>query len=134
MYEDTQAPGLWRVYLRPYRARSAVLAAVLVVATTLPLAGPQLVRRFVDEASGGAPNTTLVSIAAGYLVVALATQAAQVYLTWASGRLAWTATDRMREDLTEHVLGLDMSFHGQHTAGELIDRVDGDVSRLAEFL
>jgi ATP-binding cassette, subfamily B, bacterial len=134
MYEDIQAPGLWRAYLRPYRARSAVLAAVLVVATTLPLAGPQLVRRFVDEASGGAPTTTLVGIAAGYLVIALATQAAQVYLTWASGRLAWTATNRMREDLTEHVLGLDMSFHGQHTAGELIDRVDGDVSRLAEFL
>lgn len=128
------APGVWRAYLQPHRRAFAGLSLVLVVAAVLPLAGPQLLRQFVDGARAGETTAALVRIAGLYLVVALAGQGAQVYATWAAGRLAWRATNRMREDLTAHVLGLDMGFHGRHTAGELIDRVDGDVSRLAEFL
>ena len=43
-------------------------------------------------------------------------------------------TNRMREDLTEHALSLDMAFHGRHTPGEMIERVDGDVTALSEFM
>jgi ATP-binding cassette, subfamily B, bacterial len=131
---DGSRTGLWRAYLGPHRRAFAVLTGVMVAATALPLAGPQFLRRFVDEAAAGSSTSELVRIAAVYVGVALVAQAAQVYAMWSAGRLAWRATNRMREDLTEHVLGLDMAFHGEHTAGELIDRVDGDVSRLAEFL
>jgi len=31
------------------------------------------------------------------------------------------------------VLDLDASFHAEHTAGELIERIDGDVSAIADF-
>ena len=47
--------------------------------------------------------------------------------------MAWTTTNRLREDLTEHALGLDIAFHGERTPGEMIERVDGDVTALAEF-
>ena len=33
-----------------------------------------------------------------------------------------------------HALGLDMTFHNAHTPGEMIERVDGDVTDLGNFL
>jgi ATP-binding cassette subfamily B protein len=40
----------------------------------------------------------------------------------------------LRADLTLHVLRLDMPFHKSRTPGELIDRADGDVNQLSNFL
>ena len=40
----------------------------------------------------------------------------------------------MRLDITRHVLGLDHEFHRKHTPGELIQRVDGDVTNVSDFL
>lgn len=111
-----------------------VLTVALVAATALPLAGPQLLRRFIDQAIGGRPVATLFGTAGTYLVVALGGQLISVVATYFASRLAWTTTNEMREDLVAHVLGLDLSFHGRHTPGELIERVDGDVTSLADFL
>jgi ATP-binding cassette, subfamily B, bacterial len=36
--------------------------------------------------------------------------------------------------MTRHVLGLDHEFHRTHTPGELIQRVDGDITSVSEFL
>jgi ABC-type multidrug transport system fused ATPase/permease subunit len=47
--------------------------------------------------------------------------------------VAWTATNALRLDLTLHCLRLDMPFHKAHAPGELIERIDGDVSELATF-
>ena len=35
--------------------------------------------------------------------------------------------------MTLHVLRLDFGFHGAHTPGELLERIDGDIERLANF-
>src|SRR5690606_33690333 len=37
-------------------------------------------------------------------------------------------------DLTTHLFGLDMGFHNDNTPGEMIERVDGDVTAIAEFI
>jgi ABC-type multidrug transport system fused ATPase/permease subunit len=121
-------------YLRPHRARVAGLTAALLLATALPLAGPQLLRNFIDQAAAGEAVSVLVATAATYLVVAVAGQIISVVAAYVASRLAWTTTNRMREDLVEHVLGLDLAYHGQHTPGELIERVDGDVASLGDFL
>src|SRR5690606_25456230 len=39
----------------------------------------------------------------------------------------------LRLDLFRHVLDLDMSFHKERTPGELIERIDGDVTHLSNF-
>lgn len=43
------------------------------------------------------------------------------------------ATNRLRSDLAAHCLRLDMPFHNERTPGELIERIDGDVTALANF-
>jgi ATP-binding cassette, subfamily B, bacterial len=52
---------------------------------------------------------------------------------YTSLNVGWAATNQMRRELALHVLRLDMPFHKQHTPGELIDRVDGDVDHLKNF-
>jgi ABC-type multidrug transport system fused ATPase/permease subunit len=104
------------------------------VATALPLIGPLLVKRFIDQAFGKQPTSHLVVTAAVYLGVAVAAQAAAVATAFAASRWAWLTTNRLREQVAEHTLGLDYAFHGRHTAGEMIERVDGDIVGLTEFL
>ncbi|MEZ4677830.1 MAG: ABC transporter transmembrane domain-containing protein [Caldilineaceae bacterium] len=53
--------------------------------------------------------------------------------TYVGEDVSWTATNALRADLARHALHLPMGFHNSHTPGELIERIDGDVSQLANF-
>ena len=65
--------------------------------------------------------------------MALLQQADSVTVKYLGEVVAWTATNDLRAELAEHALSLDMSFHNDHTPGELIERIDGDVTELATF-
>lgn len=121
-------------YLLPLRARAALLFALMLADISLDLAGPQLQRAFIDGAIGGAPAGDLIRLAALFVGLAFVLQGLMVAAGIVSTELAQTATNRMREDLLDHVLRLDLAFHGRHTPGELIERIDGDVATLANFV
>src|SRR5207249_3515518 len=123
-----------RAHLWPERRALAGLIGALVFGTLLPLSGPIILGYFVDHAIKGARTSELAAIGVVYLVVAGGAQAATVLRTWVASRQAWTATNRLREELASHTLSLDVAYHGQHPPGELIERVDGDVHAIAEFL
>jgi len=121
-------------YLLPLRSRAALLTALMLADISLDLAGPQLQRAFIDGAIGGAPAGDLVRLAGLFVGLAFVLQGLMVAAGIVSTELAQTATNRMREDLLAHVLHLDLAFHGRHTPGELIERIDGDVGTLANFV
>jgi ATP-binding cassette subfamily B protein len=121
-------------YLWPGRRSAVALAASILAATMLPLVAPQLTRRIVDGAIAGDPLSELVTFAGLYLVIAIVAQVAKVVTAWLASRLAWDGTNRLRERLAEHALSLDLGFHGRRTPGEMIERVDGDVVALSEFV
>lgn len=121
-------------HLRPDGQSLLALCAAILGATVLPLLAPQFTRRFVDGAIAGEPASALVLIAVGYLGLAVAGQVARMLTAWLASRLSWDGTNRLRESLAEHALSLDMAYHGQRTPGEMIERVDGDVVALAEFV
>ncbi len=125
---------LLAAYLWPGRGAAGLLAAAVLAMTVLPLLAPQLTRLVVDGAIAGNPVSSLVGLAVLYLVVAIGAQVAKVITAWLASRLAWDGTNRLRERLAEHALGLDLAFHGRRTPGEMIERVDGDVVALAEFV
>lgn len=120
-------------YLKPQGTRVVVLAALLLSSAGLQLANPQIARYFIDTARAGGALHTLTLAAALFLGLALLTQAVGVAETYAAENLGWTATNALRADLTQHCLELDLSFHHVRTPGELIERVDGDVTTLANF-
>jgi ABC-type multidrug transport system fused ATPase/permease subunit len=76
---------------------------------------------------------TLIELALLTMALALAGQGLAVTETWLAERVSWDATNALRTDLLAHLLRLDASYHNAHTAGELIERVDGDVATLARF-
>jgi ATP-binding cassette, subfamily B, bacterial len=120
-------------YLRPEWPRAVLLGLMLVAGIGLQLANPQIVKIFIDCAQAGEPLQRLVWIALLFLGVALLTQAATVAETYFAEDLGWRTTNALRVDLTRHVLELDSHFHAQHSPGELIERIDGDVSAIADF-
>jgi ATP-binding cassette, subfamily B, bacterial len=126
----------WRllaVYLKPQRARTALLGLFLVLSISIQLGSPVLLRRFIDRAEAGATLRTLVILASLYIGAAILVQVIRLGETWTAEYVGWTATNNLRADLAHHVLDLDMAFHNQHTPGALIERVDGDVFTLGNF-
>jgi ABC-type multidrug transport system fused ATPase/permease subunit len=120
-------------YLRPQWRRAVLLGVVLLAGIVFQLANPQIAKVFIDRAQAGASFDRLVHIAVVFLGVALLTQVAVVAETYVAEDLGWRTTNALRADLTRHVLSLDGSFHSEHGAGELIERIDGDVSAIADF-
>lgn len=123
---------LW-TYLKPLRARFSLLILLMLGAIGLRLLFPQLLRSLVDGALEGASLSLLLIPAGLFVGGALLVQVLRVSAIMLSERIAWAATNALRFDLAKHVLGLDIAFHKEHTPGELIERVDGDVTTLAGF-
>ena len=120
-------------YLRPQAGMVAALAVLLFTGIGLQLANPQIVRYFIDEALAGSPVSRLIAAAVLFTVIAVVQQLVNVLAAYTSGRVGWTATNALRADLGEHCLSLDMSFHNDHTPGEMIERIDGDANELGGF-
>jgi ATP-binding cassette, subfamily B, bacterial len=128
-----QSGSLVRRYAAPQGAAIALMAALLLTSIGLALAGPQIVSRFIQQAENQASTATLLHLTVLYLVVVVAHQAMTTAARYASARVGWTATNRIRTDLAAHVLRLDPGFHDSHAPGELIERIDGDVNVINEF-
>lgn len=120
-------------YLRRQKLRVAVLTLTLFTGIGLALVGPQLVRAFLDRALDGAESSELIPIAVWFMAIAVFQQLFSVVATYQAEQVGWTATNEMRADLAAHVLDLDMGFHKRHTPGEMIERIDGDVTAQADF-
>ena len=128
LYRDLQGK-----YLRPYWPLVLLLGVLLVGATGLQLITPQIVRHFIDVAVEQGALRSLYSAAIVFLVAGLTTQVLRAITVYLGRDIAWRATNRFRADLTLHVLRLDMGFHNANTPGELLERIDGDIERLANF-
>lgn len=157
----TGAPTLRRYrallgrYLAPQWRAATFLGVVLLLSIGLQLLVPQVLRRFIDTASEAAAGSAAAIAASGaaeaaaapwwappggltglavlFLAVALGTQVLGALATYAGAAVGWTATNVLRRDLAEHCLSLDLGFHKSRTAGEMIERIDGDVTALSDF-
>lgn len=124
---------LFARYVGPEWRRALLLAVLLLSAIALSLLNPQLLRAFIDGATGGAAVEVLVRLAIAFMAIAFVTQVLGALGQYVGEDLGWAATNALRSDLALHCLRLDLSFHKARTPGELIERVDGDVTALASF-
>jgi ATP-binding cassette, subfamily B, bacterial len=138
-------------YLKPQRTRVSLLAVLLLSSIGLQLFSPQILRYFIDTAiqSGLQPQlhpaaflypepvdmtqVQLFMAAILFIAVALIQQVVAVVAVYFSENVGWQATNMLRSDLAMHCMRLDMTFHNQHTPGEMIERVDSDVTQVANF-
>lgn len=124
---------LLRRYLSQQRIAVLLMAGLLFASILAQLVAPQIVRRFIDLAQVAAPFPVLLGTALLFIGAISIQQVLRTLASYWSERVAWDATNALRSDIARHLLGLDMRFHTQHTSGELIERVDGDINALAGF-
>ena len=120
-------------HIHPQRGRFVLLAAMLFGSIGLRIIAPQVMREFIDSALAGEALSTLTWTAIVFISIALVQQGVAIAVTYLGENVAWTATNALRAELAEHAIHLDMRFHNDHTPGELIERIDGDVTELATF-
>ncbi len=120
-------------YLRRQQGRFVLLSTLLLASIGLQVGIPQITRHFIDAAQAGASDDALLMAAAAFIGLALVQQFVAIGAVWTGELVAWTATNELRADVAEHCLHLDMGFHNNRTPGELIERIDGDITALAEF-
>lgn len=120
-------------YIRQQSGRFSIMAALLLGGIALQVINPQIMRGFIDSALSGGELQSLVISALLFLGIAIFQQVIAVNVVYLSETVAWKATNALRADLARHCIHLDMGFHNQHTPGELIERIDGDVAELAMF-
>ncbi|GCE15389.1 ABC transporter ATP-binding protein [Tengunoibacter tsumagoiensis] len=121
---------LWEQYIAPQWRLVSLLTIFLLTTIGLQLLTPFILGQFIDAVTHGRAADTLFVLAVVYLCVAFFARGVRVGETYTAERLAWITTNALRLDVARHCLRLDLSFHHQHTPGELIERVDGDVSML----
>ncbi|GKU78167.1 ABC transporter ATP-binding protein [Paenibacillus sp. L3-i20] len=120
-------------YLLPHKSTLVGLTVLLFGSIALQLVNPQIIRYFIDTATSDKPIELLMYAALMFIGFSIVQQIIAVFATYVSENLAWRTTNKLRGDLAEHCLRLDMTFHKSNTSGSLIERVDGDVNALANF-
>ncbi|TCP58036.1 ATP-binding cassette subfamily B protein [Tumebacillus sp. BK434] len=115
------------------KARVAALGALLLGGALLQLGSPLVLRRYIDAAKVDGALDVLIWAALLFLALTAVRQFVQVAGTYLAEQVGWTATNRLRTELFLHALRLDLNWHKEKTAGEMMERVDGDVTALANF-
>ncbi len=124
---------LLTTYLKPQWRMALLLLLLLFTNIALTLISPQIVARFIDGALRGETLQGLFNLALVFLGITFVPQLVSIAANYVGANMALTTTNRLRADLMLHCLRLDLSFHSQHTPGEFIERIDGDVSALSNF-
>lgn len=120
-------------YLRPQWKKAAALFLLLLAGIGLQLLNPQILRHFINNVQTGGDGTELVITALLFLAAAIGTQGLSMLATYVGADVGWRATNMLRQDMAEHALRLDMGYHNERTPGEMIERIDGDITALSNF-
>ena len=120
--------------VRPYAGRLAICAVCLVIAASVGLAFPLVVRHLLDAAFQQRDRALLDRIAIG-LILAFALQGAmnfvQVYLLTGT---AERVIAKLREDVFAHLVRLSPGFFTEQRTGELTSRLSADLAVLQTLL
>lgn len=126
--------SLLRKYLKPYIGQVILLGFLLVLYNGIQIANPQVIRFYIDAVFADTLDSQAILIASlMYIGFSLIHRSVYVVVRYLSQKLAWSTTNDLRVDLTNHCMNLDMTFHNQYKTGEMIERIDGDASSLSEF-
>ncbi|MBI9043592.1 MAG: ABC transporter ATP-binding protein [Anaerolineaceae bacterium] len=132
-YKNNPSLKLFTFYLAPHWKRLCILALFLFVDIALQLSIPQFMKNYIDSAQNGAVLEKTTRFAILFISAAILQQFTFIIAIFFSENIGWNITNKIRMDLAAHCLDLDMTFHNIHTPGELIERIDADITILAEF-
>jgi ABC-type multidrug transport system fused ATPase/permease subunit len=116
--------------LKPYRARSALMLAALLVGTAASLAPPLLAKIAIDDGIKRHDTTTLIVVVVAFLVSAVLVWAMTYAQTYLVGWVGQRALADLRIRIFTHLQSLPIGFYESRPAGVLISRMTNDVEAL----
>ncbi|UVI32877.1 ABC transporter ATP-binding protein [Paenibacillus spongiae] len=122
------------VYLNNHRAQLVLLLLFILGSIALQIYSPLYIQQFLDRARAGEETSGLLRIAFLFLGLTVLRQIVVIVLQFITSDVTWKITNKIRLDVTRQCLNYDMSFHNRHTPGEMVERIDGDVGKLNNFM
>jgi len=120
--------------LRPYRGRLLVAAVCLLVAASVGLGFPQIVRHLLDAAFQQHDRSLLNRIALGLVAMF----ALQGFMNFVQVYLLTSTTERvvaeLREEVFSHLVTLSPGFFTERRTGELTSRLSADLALLQSLM
>lgn len=125
--------NLLRKYFVPQKGKVIALTLLLILSIALQILNPQILREFIDLFTKEKEKGELIIYASMFIGIAIINQCVSVLAGYIAQIMSWNAKNELRRDLLAHCTELDMSFHKERTPGEMVERIDGDVSVLGNF-
>jgi subfamily B ATP-binding cassette protein MsbA len=121
-------------YLRPHLRLFAVAIVALVISTLAGLALPLVIGGFVGQvvAAGDAGRLDQLMLALVGLTIVLA--AASFAQTWSLGVIGERIVARLRAQVFDRLVSLELDFYVRRRVGELISRLSSDVTQVRAML
>jgi len=116
--------------LRPYRKRSALMLAALIVGTGATLAPPLLAKVAIDDGIEKHDTRTLVLVVVAFLIAALLVWVMTYAQTYLVGWVGQRVLADLRLRIFTHLQSLPVGFYETRPAGVLISRMTNDVEAL----
>lgn len=126
--------SLLSIYVSPYKRKMLMIALLILINVGIKVINPQIIRYYLDSVQSVTDLSVITNAALLFIGMAIIQEIIYIVNVYFSVDLAWITTNNLRFDLFKHTSNLDMTFHNQYKPGEMIERVDGDVNALSNFL
>ncbi|WP_125131668.1 ABC transporter ATP-binding protein [Microbacterium sp. 10M-3C3] len=124
---------------RPYRARIAVTATLVVVGAAVAVIPPLIVQRIFDDAlfpvaGGGVDLGLLVRLVTAMIALFLLSAALGVGQTWLTATVGNRVTGDLRVRLFDHLQAMELGFFTRTKTGVIQSRLQNDVGGVSGVL
>nr|WP_245946651.1 ABC transporter ATP-binding protein [Paenibacillus cellulosilyticus] len=109
------------------------MSLLLLANIVIQIIQPQITRFIIDSALSNQSFRSIITAAMLFLLIVLFNLLINVVIGTLAETIGWSTTNDMRVSLFRICLGQDMVYQQKRTPGEMIERLDGDVSTLARF-
>jgi ABC-type multidrug transport system fused ATPase/permease subunit len=120
--------------LRPYRGRTILMFAALLVGTAASLAPPPLAALAIDDGIVPGDLATLDLVVVAFMASAVILWAATWAQTWLVGWIGQRVLQDLRIQLFAHLQVLSIGFYSRRQAGVIISRLTNDVQALDQLV
>lgn len=120
-------------YLLTYKWRFTLMSVCIIASIVFQIINPIFAQNFINSAVSGTNGNMLYGDASYFLLFAGIAYVLSLAAAYFSQDIGWRASNVLREELLLHCLTRDQSWLNGKTPGEFIERIDGDLSVLADF-
>ena len=120
-------------YLRPYWRQVALAFVTIIVGAVASLVQPYLIKVAIDRYIAQRQAAGLGGLAAGYLIMLVASFAAEYIQTWTLQMTGQRIMYDLRMAIYRHLQRLDLRYYDRNPVGRLMTRVTSDVDVLNDL-